>query len=761
MRKPSALELRSTSLCRHITQALVTGGLLLTALPALAAGSAVPDTAPSDSKHAAHQLQEVMVTADKRSERAVDVPMSVAAIDTAQLADQGKVKLADYFTQAPGLTYISTGPGRDQLVIRGITTGTGFNPTVGVTIDDVPFGSSTSDTSVPDLDPSILDHIEVLKGPQGTLYGASSMGGLVKYVTVDPDTSSFYGRIQTDTSHTMHGGTGGGGRVFLNIPLSQHAAMNISLFKRHDQGYVINLPNKATNQSDVEGGRISAIWKPSRRVTVRTAAMFQNTHSDASAFVDVNYRLQPIYGNYAHSRVPSSDMLKGRTDFYDTRVTVDLGWASFDSITGFSKYRQDGPQDPSFTVLGSYLPEIMPQMGVSADGAGLIIDNQLNTNKFSQEFRLTSSDADSPFQWQAGGFFTHEHNKAVQDFNIVHAASGASYALPGLLISNDNEAYKESAIFANVDYRFTDRFDLQIGGRYSRNKITDGAYSGGLLSDPADTSSRMVGHDATYSFSPRYKFSANTTGYIRIASGYRAGGVNPTLVSGIPHTFGSDSLVSYELGFKGDLLDHRLSIDNSVYYIDWSRIQLEQYDRVYGDTYNVNGGGAKSEGYETDVNWIPARNWLLHLGGSYSYAVLTQDLPGYSAGNTAYGKAGSQLPFAPKTSANLSLNRRFVLGSGYTASLGGDATYVGRRLMGFEQYAALPRMRLPGYTTLGLHAGIQGPDWTVTLYMKNLTDRRGFLNETRRNIETAGTDGTFSALLIQPRTVGITASYSF
>lgn len=758
MNKTSACELRASRLSKHIALALAAGSLLLSALPAQAAQEA---TKQVKKKPAAHQLQEVMVTADKRSERAIDVPMAVATIDTSHLVDQGKVKLSDYFTQAPGLTYISTGTGRDQLVIRGITTGTGFNPTVGVTIDDVPFGSSTSDTSVPDLDPSILDHIEVLKGPQGTLYGASSMGGLVKYVTVDPDTSGFYGRIQTDTSHTMHGGTGGGGRVFLNIPLSKNAAMNVSLFKRHDQGYVYNITNHATNQSDVEGGRISAIWKPTSRVTIRTAAMFQNTNSDASAFVDVNYKLQPLYGNYAHDRVPGSDTLKGRTDFYDTRVTVDLGWANFDSITGFSKYRQDGPQDPSYTVLGSYLPEIMPEMGVSATGAGLIINNQLNTNKFSQEFRLTSSDASSPFQWQVGGFFTHEHNKSVQDFSIINANTGASYGLPELLISHDNEEYKESAIFTNFDYKFTDKFDLQIGGRYSRNKITDGGFAGGLLSDTETTSDRMVGHDATYSFSPRYKFSENTTGYIRIASGYRAGGINSTFVTGVPHTYGSDSLVSYELGFKGDFLEHRLSIDNSVYYIDWSRIQLEQYDRVYGDTYYVNGGGAKSEGYETNINWIPAHNWQVHLGGSYSYAVLTQDLPGYSAGNTAYGKAGSQLPFAPKTSANMSLTRRFILGPGYTATVGGDITYVGRRLMGFEQYEALPRMRLPGYTSLGLNAGIQGPDWSVTLYMKNLTDRRGFLNENRRNIETAGTDGTFSALLIQPRTIGVTASYSF
>lgn len=715
-----------------------------------------------DTERTTQQLETVFVTAQKRSERLQDVPMSVAVMDATKLATQGQVKLSDYFTELPGLSYKESQMS-STITLRGIGTeaGIGTRPTAGVTIDDVPYGSATNTGVLPDLDPSDLQQIEVLRGPQGTLYGASSMGGLVKYVTVDPDTRRSFGQLEVGGSSSEHGGTGYDGRAAANIPVSGNFALRVSAFQREDPWFVHNLNDDAKNSTEVRGGRIAALWNINDKVTVRSAAMVQDTTQDASATVDTDFHQRPIYGQYVHNRMVGTDGYNGQTRFYSTKITADLNWATLDSITGYSQHRSSAKQDVSYTTIGVLAPIFINMFGLDAHDPGALIDNRYDTDKFSQEVRLASR-GDHVLQWQVGGFYTRESTHSVQDFYLGDRLAGAVFKNFPLLISEGESVYKEYAVFTDVTYRVTDRFDIGLGGRYAKNRMSSVSDTGGLLTDTAVTTDGNSDQVFTYSFSPRYKFGKDLMGYFRVASGYRAGGSNGDLIAGIPTSYKSDTLVSYEAGLKGLFLGGRLNLDAAVYFINWSDLQLSQRDLTYGSSYTTNAGKAYSRGVELTVGFVPTVDWRFDASLAITDATLAEDIPGYVDGSTAYGKKGDRLPFAPRFGGTVSATRYFDLSHGLVFSLGGRVTYAGGRYMEFTQSQSLPRIHLPAYTTLGLNAGLEGSNWTLTAYLRNLTDEKGYINANRRAASvSSGTNAVYGSTLIQPRTAGVNVVWSY
>jgi TonB-dependent receptor-like protein len=235
------------------------------------------------------QLQEVVVTAQKREEKLQDVPVPVTVLSADSLLESNQLRLQDYYATVPGFTVTPSGSQSvTVLSIRGITTGGGTNPTVGIMVDDVPYGASTGlggADLVPDIDPGDLARIEVLRGPQGTLYGASSMGGLLKFVTADPSTESVSGRVQTGIE-TIYNGANPGYNVrgSINVPLSDTLALRASGFVRQDPGYIDNpvLDTNGINKHDASGGHLSALWRPSDAFSLKVSALVQQIKSDGS-----------------------------------------------------------------------------------------------------------------------------------------------------------------------------------------------------------------------------------------------------------------------------------------------------------------------------------------------------------------------------------------------------------------------------------------------------------------------------------------------
>ena len=720
-------------------------GLALTSTAMLASAQSAPAESPTE-------LDTIIVTAQKRSERIQDVPMSISVVNAEKLADRGQVQLTDYFAQVPGLSMNARGSGRTQLIMRGIATATEQNPTVGVVIDDVPFGSSTTDIQTPDLDPSDLQHIEALRGPQGTLYGASSMGGLLKYVTVDPDTYGFSGRAQLDVSSVAHGGEGYGARAAVNIPVIEDTfALRVSAFDRRDAGFVRDLQQDRdeVNEGRVRGARVAGLWNASEAVTVRFAALAQDSESDGTASVDVDFDHTPAYGKYARQRLGHTDIYEGKVRLYNVKVDADLGAATFDSITAYSEYEHDGPQDVT-TTFGGLLGRIL---GVA--NPGVVIDNASTTEKWSQEFRL-SSQGERTLDWQVGYFYTKEDTEGYQALRAVNRASGVDLGLAPAYTAVSPSTFEEHAVYGDVNYHFTQKFDIQVGGRYSDVKQTsrtiyDGPMNGGYSVETDPAAGEKVG---TFLFSPRYKLDDNAIVYGRIASGYRAGGQNGAMPgTNLPETYESDTLVSYETGYKGSFADNRVSLDVSLFYIDWTDIQLSVVDQATTQTYYTNGGKATSKGVETSLQWRPADGLSVAWNASYTRAELEQDLP-----NGNYGRKGDRLPFSPEFSSSLNVTQDFPLGSLY-AFVGAGVTYVGDRVGTFSSSSAVRRFTMPSYTTVDLRAGVEGEQWAVTMYLKNAGDEYGFLSGTARNATTG--QSLYGASVIQPRTVGASFTWNF
>ena len=367
-------------------------------------------------------LQEVIVTAQKRAENLLDVPIPVTAISAQELVENNKLSLRDYYSSIPGLSINSNNLADTNLSIRGVTTGGLTNPTVGVTVDDVPFGSTTalgSRTAAPDLDPSDLAQIEVLRGPQGTLYGASSLGGLLKYVTVDPSTNALTGCIAADLNGVQNGNEIGYGiRGGINVPVGDTFAIRASGFVRRDPGYVDNVETgvNGVNRTQVDGGRIAALWRPSDAWYVKLSALYQDISADGASYV----AYQPPLGDLQQS-------LLGGTGSYDHQIrsfaaTVGGAFAGINmvSISGYSIDTYHGVNDLS----GYYGALANALYGVN----GVAQYQHAETKKFTQELRF-SGQLSERFDWLLGGFYTHE-DTPTDDFYT--AVDPVTLAVPGL-----------------------------------------------------------------------------------------------------------------------------------------------------------------------------------------------------------------------------------------------------------------------------------------------------------------------------------------
>ena len=744
--------LRCTKLAVAIRIALFStaASTLLASSPAAYAQSAAASADQADG------IQTVVVTAEKRNDTIQNVPMSMSVVGADKMLSTGQSGLSDYYATVPGLSLSDRGSGRSALVVRGISTGDSTNPTVGVSIGDVPYGSSTMDYAIANLDPFDIDHIEVLRGPQGTLYGASSMGGLVKFVMVQPELDAVSGRVQAGVSSTEEGGVGYVARAAVNAPIVKDTfGIRLSAFKRRDAGYVDDpgQGRKNVNDGDATGVRLSSLWKASDTTTVRASFMNQEHDTGASARVDMlSNSYTPQLGAYEHRRLRGTDSSETRTRLYTVEVESALGWADFNSVTSYNQYRLIGPQD----VTGSFAGPARAILGLPNPGVKII--NNAEVGKFTQELRLSSLDDNRKLSWLAGAFFTNEHANAYQGIRGVDQATGEPLARGNLYDGDSPSQFKETAVFGNVTYTFTPQFDLQAGGRFSAVRQEFGSTVSGPLAGGADSTSNKARNNVwTYSLSPRFHISPNMMTYVRVATGYRAGGVNSLLPldAGLyPNQFDSDTLTSYEWGLKGSFPRQRMSLDASLFYIDWKDIQLNTRSPVSSTSYTVNASSAKSEGAEATLRWRPMRQLMLMANGAYTHAVLTKPTP-----DGTYGNTGDRLPFSPRWSGTLSADYSFPVSATFNGEIGASVSYVGDRMSSFTSSAAAQRFNLDSYTTATLHAAISSDQWNFNLYVKNLTDERGYLSATPQNVSGAGS--TNGLLLIQPRTVGLSATYSF
>jgi outer membrane receptor protein involved in Fe transport len=690
----------------------------------------------------------IVITATRRREPAREVPMQVEAIPAETLRAEGARQLSDYLEGQPGVSVAGGGAGQGTVAIRGVSTGIQTVSTVGMYIDDVAFGSSGALANGPQsaLDMSLLDlnHIEVLRGPQGTLYGAGAMGGLLKYVTNSPDLYSLTRQVSIGASATRDGGIGNTVSGIVNVPLKEGvAALRVAAFRDQAAGYVDAVgpaAGKNINRGDSTGGRISLLLEPSRQTEVRLTALSQDLHRDGVDFVDYDASTgRPVQGDYTR-QLALREPYSTRVQLASLDIEHDFGWARFNSITSTQSLTLNRTVD--FT--SAYAPFIP---GVAAVPGTL--DSRVR--KDTQEFRLTSP-GNAHFEWLGGLFWTQESGNNGQSIGSTVIGGGAG---PQLLGATLPSSLKEVAAYGDVTWKPSPGLSLTGGVRIAHNsqKSTEdltGLLGGGGVTLQGSSSETSKTYLATVS----YALTPTSNVYVRAASGYRPGGPNAVLYNPAtgqplaPTYFKHDSLWSYEAGYKADLLDKTLSLEASAYQIDWQ--DLQQFVAINGLNVITNAGNARVQGVEVAAHWKPDAHWTVSGALTSLDARLTEDAPGL-------GNSGSPLPNSAKLAGRLGLRYAFDWGS-RPAWVGSSMTYVGERHAGFAGSSTQPDFKMPAYWLADLQAGISLPHVDVSLYVRNLFDRRAILSAATSFVALGGPVG---ATVAAPRTVGVTLTSEF
>ena len=702
----------------------------------------------------------IIVTAQKREQLLIDVPQSITAVAGDALERQQATNFQDYLKLVPGLQLNQSTAGQGRLVLRGINTG-GVATTVGVYMDETTFGSSSGLVNGAilsgDFDTFDLERIEVLRGPQGTLYGASSLGGVLKFVTKKPNTEGFEARARGSVETVKGGDVSYMGSAVVNAPLGDTLAVRATGFYRDFGGFIDSI---GTGGSDIEknindfrtyGGRISALFEPSDQFSIQVGAYFQNLESDASSSVESDPTTsRTLYGRPTQSQfVPEFTDVKYRV--YNGVINYDFGFASLVSATSYSTLDQQFRVDltPQFSGLIAL---------IFNKPNNFLQQQQTRVKRFTQEVRLQSPESDS-FEWLVGGYYSNEKGLIDQAFNAVQPNTLTPVSgLPLLGVATSNSTYREFAGFANATLHLGDRFDLTFGGRYSENKqtagqVSDGALAGGPLTLPTTRSKEDV---VTYSVAPKFKLSDHFSIYGRVAKGFRPGGPN-VLAPGAPanlRSYASDSLVSYELGVKAETPDRTFSIDAALYQIDWKDIQVFGVINNFG--LNFNGGKAESKGFEFTATMRPTTGLAFSVNGAYTDAKLKDDTPAQVG-----GLAGDPLPFTPKYSIGANADYEWAVGENSTAFVGASIRSLSKQTATYNLAfrTANGRQRsLPAYEVVDLRAGVDFGKFSLEAYVKNLTDSDG-----KTSFEAPGNSplGAAGTGVIRPRTLGLTLTAGF
>jgi len=692
-------------------------------------------------------IEEVIVTAQKREQAAQDIPISLFAVTGDTLEQAGINSLEGIRDIAAGLEIVSVNPGAVQIAMRGVTNLSGgieSTAAVGYYLDETPVSAFA--TAMPEFAMWDANRVEVLRGPQGTLFGEGSMGGTIRVITNKPDSSDFYGRVQGEVSTIDGGETGYAGRGVVNIPLAEDTlALRLTL-SHIDQGGWVDVPDldeEDTNNIQSTDIRAALRWTPSDKLTVDLSYMYQDLELDntfgqtSPGVLDPQDQLS-YAGPVGQLSTEASDY-----DLFNLTIDYDLGFASLVSAT--SNFNQDR----------SWLDDLTPQMPLFFGIPGTSDSTGATTvDVFTQEFRLVSI-GDERLDWTAGVFYKTNDREAVQTFFFDLPAWG----LVDQAASLQESSADSWAVFADIDFEFTDRWSGQLGGRYysdDRELTTTDLEDSLIFGTVAGTVTSGSGSDSH--FSPKVALTwtgDDTLFYAKVANGFRSGGTNPNhsfKPDQIPDIFGPEELWSYELGLKNTLAGGQVQLNAYVYFNDWTDLQLGFVtdDGLFG--YTENAGSAESKGGELEFLWVPTDRltWAINL--SYTNAKITEDV--YNAFGELIAAKGNKIPFVPEWSLGTTLDYIWpvsdklegVVHLGYAFR---DANY--------SEPSNDEARENDKYNQVRLRGGIQGERWGLYAFVTNLLNEDDTTYKLRPVAATPLTYTTY----VRPRTIGVEATWDF
>lgn len=711
---------------RHFASALI-GSTVMMMMSGIAAAQTAGSPPPGTASAAdGSQLEEIVVTATKRPERVRDISGSVSAFDEGALEALGAESFSDYLTRTPGVVFNASVPGNSPAIIRGVATTTSIAQAQGTTgyfINDVPMTDPFYSAGIPDIDTFDVENVTVLRGPQGTLFGSASMGGAVNYQAARPDLSRLDAHFRGNWEQNEDHEDGYGIHGMVNVPIvSDVFAIRGVYGRRQIAGFVDNLGTGQTNtnQTTIEGGRVLATLAPAAGTRLNYLFLDQTESTvDAGS-------TQPSVGPFAKSTL-IPEPFDFRTTLHNLRLDQELGFATLTATATYHEKVFSSQQDYS-GLAPPLAPVAFLEPGTSRGE--------------TYEVRLASANGHR-FEYLVGAFTdsTSEHIVDTLDAPAAVPAFGTSTILQAPADIHG----RESALFGEGTWHFTDQLKVTLGGRWFHTKLDTTTTEEGPLAGPTTTTE---GGSRETGFSPKASITwqpdRDTLIYALASKGFRFGGPNiardPTF--DIPPQFDSDSLWNYELGARSTLLDKRLQLDGTLYWIDWSDIQVTETSPG-GFTYTANAGRARNRGFEASATYrvVPA----LSLQGAVTYldGVLRRDF----ASGQGLIPAGSQLPGASKWQISDSiiyapvgshLTPTFTLSHRYISSAPGELLPT-------------PQMQ-GGYNLFDLRVGATMRSFGVILYVDNIGNTRGVTQAM------TGVRGPVQ-FLVEPRTFGITLDY--
>lgn len=741
------------------------------AVTALIAGTAAAQTPPSTTPAAdGSEIQVVTVTATKRLEQAKDVPMAVSAISGADLQASGAVAFTDYASKIPNLSFGYANAGRQGarlFQIRGI------------------FGNDTSalylgETSIPtSVDPRVMDveRIEVLRGPQGSLFGARSMGGLLKIVPNRPSTGQFSGSAHVGVGSTREGGTSYSLDTTLNIPLSQRAAMRVTAYHLDDAGWIDRLIDpdasllakplatspvstsgderlhKDVNHDKTSGVQVSGRLDVTDWLTISPRLMHQRTRSGGPPYVD-----NDVSNLVKVRQFDVSETGRDEWTLFNLEASASVGGGEFVSSTSHFKRETLDVEDGTPFMASRFGGRV--RTAVDAPSSTALAGSEKIT---TQEFRWVSDDK-SALQFIVGSFFQRTERDSAYLDSIIPGRSpliglfGTTTAAGDQFFSlRTTSKTTEVALFGEANYKILPKLVLTAGGRYYDIKTDQTRLDGGvlftkfgpILAGKAFTLTPYAGTQKGSGFNPRvalsWEQSKELTWYANAAKGYRPGRVNDTKgactalgVTGVKDSIEADTLWNYEGGAKASLMGGRVVMNVAVFQIDWKNRQTQVGDcGGLGFGIRDNVGAAQSKGAEFDITMTLAGGFGLSAALGYTDARITNV-------GTATGVAvGDRLANAPRTNASVSMDYSQAIGGNRVGYVRLDSRFVGESIS--SQKAVRPQ-----YTIFDLRGGVKMGGWDISLFIKNLRDVRANLSDAPELSDSLNLIG-----IERPRTVGL------
>jgi iron complex outermembrane receptor protein len=772
---------------------------------------ALADPAAEASPASGGGLQEVVVTARKVEENLQTVPISIDVYTQKDLSNLAITNMDDYLQKVPSISYISTGPGTQLFVMRGVSDGSNPNyantSSTGFFVDDM---SMSYGGAQPDLHLYDIERIEILNGPQGTTYGAGAMSGAIRYITNKPDVKDFSAGVDLDGGK-IHGGQNNQTyEGFVNIPVIPGIlGFRASVFSVDNGGFIDNalvtrtwvngaVSNNAEwagndyNRENIEGGRAALKAVFSEGWSALLTYAFQRQHTNGAWDEDPTLAPRTVERFGPESNLFESNMV-------DFHVDGDVGIG--DLVYAGTYWNQERRQWDEYSQYEQNFNEGAPGGGFPGTQEGYTCLNDpyygtgpytgckpalqyysynIDPQRWSNELRL-SSKAGGRWHWLAGLYWerTTDHNynntyymPGLQYQGAAFQKTLASYYLtqptlpPGVWYTYTETSWiLQTTEFANINFDVTDKLNVEAGVvHFHDSEAYDTPILGFAYAPNTPSYFTSSSHKVDGKAGVSYRFTDHVMMYADWAQGFRPGGSNSGLpsgpdgcyASGVPQLYNPDTLNNYEIGWKTTSLENRLLWNGAAYYMDWKDLQALIYNALVcpSSSYNINVGQARIYGAESNIDYRITDDLTLQASVDYTQASVTSTVtPAYQ------NYVGERLPFAPYFSWSWNARYEHPLQQNLRGYLQFDMAHKGDMYNGLnpnDPNTGLPRILQPSYTLMNLRLGLNPPNerWLAEFYITNLTDKNAIVYSNTGNYDLRETTN-------EPRVFGIRVNYRF